>query len=166
MAAAMSEATHTEWTRVLRDLRPQEIVKTYQRYKPAVHATWLARVVDETWRDMYAARWHDAGWSPAEWWMLTASIELAIARSLSEGPQALSRNAGADGRKYQREFPYGIHPEQWTDWVDLAREHGPLSATIALLDPRDIPFNAKLHWATAEEKVTKPELGRSGEPLL
>lgn len=162
----MSEATHTEWTRVLRDLRPHEIMHTVERRKPAVHAAWLARAIDPHLLDAYATRWDAAGWSPTEWWMLTASIEIAIARSLSEGPQALSRNAGADGRKYQREFPYGIHPEQWTDWRDLAREHGPLSAAIALLDPRDIPLNAKLHWASAEEKVTKPGLGRPGEPLL
>ena len=168
MAAAMQEATHTEWTRVLRDLRPHEIMHTVERRKPAVHAAWLARAIDPHQLDVYANRWHDAGWSPSEWWMLAVSVtvfERSPERPLSEGPQALSRNAEADGRRFQREFAYVIHPEQWADWRELAREHGPLSATIALLDQRDIPLNAKLHWASAEEKVTKPGLGRPGEPL-
>lgn len=172
MAAAMQEATHTEWTRVLRDLRPHEIMHTVERRKPAVQAAWLARAIDPHQLDEYANRWYDAGWSPSEWWMLAASITI-VERSPQGGVETLRFPSEADGRvegrtqgrQFPLEFPYVIHPEQWADWRDLAREQGPLSATIALLDPRDIPLNAKLHWATAEEKVTKPGLGRPGEPL-
>lgn len=144
-AGALSPETRAEWHRVLVDLRPSAVLRTVERVKPALGAVWLARAVDAAALDAYAERWHEAGWSPAEWWRVAASTQLASRRG------------------YRRELEF--EPVPWPEWRTLADEHGPVTAAIALSADPELEFDSRLFWAMAERTITKAAVGTPGEPV-
>lgn len=153
--------TTPEWNRVLRDLRPTEIMRTFERVKPAVGALWLARTVDDEALERYADCWKQAGWTADEWWQLAASVHIAVCQRATE--QQVD-NAQVQQR-YRTEFAERLVPETWVNWRDLAAEHGALVATRALLDSSDLELETKLFWARADEKITQLGVGKPGELL-
>lgn len=154
MATPLTPALATEWMHVIRDLPPASIMQTGERRKPAVHAAWLARAIDTEAATAYATRWHEAGWQPSEWWQLAAATTIWEAREASAETPWLREVNGLDD------------PEPWDQWRELAAEIGALRATIAMRDDRDLPLKNRVFWATHETKVTRPGIGRPGEPIV
>lgn len=136
---ALSPEVRAKWQRVLRDLRPSAVLHAVERVKPALGARWLARAMDVSAADAYAERWHQAGWSPAEWWELAASVQLA------------------SGSGYARELKAGLVP--WPEWRELAALHGPVTAAIALSADPELELDTRVFWAKAERKLSKPGFG-------
>lgn len=154
MATPLTPALEAEWMHVIRDLPPTSVMQTVERRKPAVYAAWLARAIDTETAIAYATRWHDAGWQPNLWWQLAASTTIWEARETSSRTPWLREVNGLDD------------PEPWEPWRELATQIGAFRATIAIRDHRDLPLKNRVFWATHETKVTRPGIGRPGEPII
>ncbi|HLP23245.1 MAG TPA: hypothetical protein VK139_04290 [Microbacteriaceae bacterium] len=169
MAPHLSTELAAEWLRVLRDIAPTEVMRTVERVKPALPAHWLARAVDEEAARAYAERWHAAGWSPEDWWRLASACTLEDLRaSVKEHRDVSSDRTGASQSDSVawRECGRTLRPAEWTQWRELAAEVGPIRATRALLDDRNLPLDTRLFWAGHEVKVTAPRPGLPGTGSL
>lgn len=153
-----------EWMRVLSDFPPGHCVHETQHAKPAVHAVWMARQPDLNELGHYGLDWHQAGWSPIEWWQLAMSLTFIAATE----PKRLrdSKRIWGESDRYPREFAYTIHPQEWRGWCELAATHGALRATLAMLySANTTDGEPGLYWAKRDVATTKMGHGKPGEPI-
>lgn len=151
------DAEIEEWMNVLRDLRPSAVMRTETRVKPAVGAHWQARAFLEDEARHYARRWHEAGYTPQTWWQLGASLGLIAI--LEPDTIAKSARVRVEPQQYQRELCLSFAPADWVGWADLAAEHGPYRATLAMLTDAHLPLHTALFWAKHETRVGELQRG-------
>ena len=141
------------WMRVVNDLPPASCMQTARAVKIAAQAQWQQREpIEEKLLD-YARQWHKAGWQPQDWWALATSLTLA--RAIEPASVKHGRRIEHQHEQHPREFSLDIAPDQWSEWPELAAQHGALRATLALLMHPAISHTSALFWAKKPVRISE-----------